>query len=379
LHYFDYNATTPIAPEVLDAMIPFLRDHWGNPSSVYSFGHGTGDAIKQARQSIAALIGAKPDEIVFTSCGTESSNTALRTGVRAAPDRRHVIMSSVEHPANLSYGEVLEAEGHRVTYLPVGADGLFDMGELEAAIEPDTAMVSMMWANNETGVIFPISEIGALCRKRGVLFHTDAVQAAGKVPIDVDIGNVDYLSLTGHKIYAPKGVGVLYVRKGAPFTPVIIGGGQEKDRRGGTLNVASIVAMGEAARLVSDGLEAESSRLRGLRDRLEGEIMKGFGTVRNGSVVSRLPNTANLAFDGLESEALLLLLDEKGICASSGSACSTGSLDPSHVLSAMGVTRSNALGSVRLSLGRMTRTEDVDYLLETLPGMIQRLRGVSPR
>jgi len=378
LHYFDYNATTPIAPEVLDAMIPFLRDHWGNPSSVYAFGHGTADAIKQARQSVAALIGATPDEIVFTSCGTESSNTALRTGVRADPNRRHVIMSSVEHPANLNYGEVLESEGYRVTYLSVGADGLFDMGDLETAIDSDTAMVSMMWANNETGVIFPISEIGVLCRKRGVLFHTDAVQAAGKVSIDVDTAKVDYLSLTGHKIYAPKGVGVLYVRKGSPFSPVIIGGGQEKDRRGGTLNVASIVAMGEAARMVKDGLEAESSRLRVMRDRLEGEIREVFGAVRNGSVESRLPNTANLAFDGLESEALLLLLDKQGICASSGSACSTGSLEPSHVLSAMGLTRSSALGSVRLSLGRMTRTEDVDYLLETLPGLIQRLRGVSP-
>jgi cysteine desulfurase len=378
LHYFDYNATTPVAPEVLDAMIPFLKDYWGNPSSVYSFGHGTADAIKQARQSIAALIGANPDEIVFTSCGTESSNTALRTGVRADPKRSHVIMSSVEHPANLNYGEVLESEGYRVTYLSVGSDGLFDMGDLEAAIESDTAMVSMMWANNETGVIFPISEIGALCRKRGLMFHTDAVQAAGKVPIDVETASVDYLSLTGHKIYAPKGVGVLYVRKGSPFFPVIIGGGQEKDRRGGTLNVASIVAMGEAARLVNDGLEAESSRLRVLRDRLEGEITEAFGAVRNGCAVSRLPNTANLAFDGLESEALLLLLDKQGICASSGSACSTGSLEPSHVLSAMGVTRSSALGSVRLSLGRMTRAEDVDHLLETLPGLIQRLRGVTP-
>ena len=359
-------------------MLPFLRETWGNPSSVYAFGYNTAEAIKQARHSVASLIGANSDEIVFTSCGTESSNTALLSGARAHPERRHIIMSSVEHPANLSYGEMLESLGYRISYLPVRSDGLCDVGELESAIEPDTAMISMMWANNETGVIIPLHEIGALCRERGVLFHTDAVQAAGKVPIDVDEACVDYLSLTGHKIYAPKGIGVLYVRRGSPHTPIIIGGGQEKDRRGGTLNVASIVAMGEAARLVGDGLENESSRLQALRDRVEGEIMKAFGAIPNGSLDSRLPNTSNLAFDGLESEALLLLLDKKGICASSGSACSTGSIEPSHVLSAMGLSRSAAFGSVRLSLGRMTRAEDVDYLLESLPDLIQRLRGISP-
>ena len=360
-------------------MLPYLSDHWGNPSSVYAFGGDTSKAIVQAREATASLIGAETDEIVFTSCGTESSNTALMSGLSADPDRRHVIMSAVEHPANLSYGEMLESTGYRVTYLPVDREGLINLDSLEAAIEADTAMISMMWANNETGVVFPVAEIGALCKRRGVLFHSDAVQAAGKVPIDVHETGLDYASLTGHKIYAPKGVGALYVRRGAPFRPLIIGGGQEKGRRGGTLNVASIVAFGEAARYVSDGLTREAARLRELRDRLEKECIETLGAQLNGHSEARLPNTTNLAFDGLESEALLLLLEKQGICASSGSACSTGSLEPSHVHTAMGLSRSEALGSVRLSLGRMTESSDVDHFLAVLPPILERLKGVSPR
>lgn len=378
MRYFDYNATTPVAQPVLDAMLPFFEDRWGNPSSVYSFGHDLGEAIERARSQVASLIGAQPREIVFTGCGTESSNTALASGACHDPSKRHVIMSSVEHPANLRMGERLESEGASVSYLGVDKEGLIDLSELEANLKPDTAMVSMMWANNETGVLFPIEEVGALCRSRGILLHTDAVQAAGKVPVDVNTAKVDYLSLTGHKIYAPKGVGALYVREGVPVQSLIVGGGQEQGRRAGTQNVAFIVAMGAAAECVGIQRAEEARRLGGLRDRLENALMAATGCQRNGSTKHRLPNTANLAFEGVESEALLLLLDQAGFCASSGSACSTGSLEPSHVLTAMGIPRMMALGSVRLSLGMPTTDEDVDELIATLPRLIDRLRGHRP-
>ena len=378
LRYFDYNATTPVAPEVLAAMLPYLKESWGNPSSVYAFGHDTSKGVAEARESVARLVGATPSEIVFTGCGTESINTALWSGLRADPNRRHVVMSAVEHPANLNLRPHLEAAGFRVTVVPVLSNGLLDLEAVEASIEEDTAPMSMMWANNETGVVFPIGELSALCQRRGILFHTDAVQAAGKVALDVGSVAVDYLSLAGHKIYAPKGVGALYVRNGAPFSPLIAGGGQEGGRRAGTQNVASIVAMGEAARLAAELLESEAVRVAALRDRLETTCVEKFGAQRNGDKVARVPNTANLAFDGLESEALLLLLEREGICASSGSACSTGSIEPSHVLTAMGLTRSRALGSVRISLGRGTKSEDIDHLLGALPRAIDRLKGVIP-
>ena len=378
MRYFDYNATTPVAQSVLEAMLPFFEERWGNPSSVYSFGHDLGEAIEQARRQVASLIGAESKEIVFTGCGTESSNTALRSGVSHDPKKRHVVMSTVEHPANLEMGERLEAEGVSVSYLPVNEDGLIELSELKAMLRPDTAMVSMMWANNETGVTFPIADIGALCRSRGILFHSDAVQAAGKVPLDVGAAKVDYLSLTGHKLYAPKGVGALFVRDGAPVRSLIVGGGQEKGRRAGTQNVAFIVAMGAAAEFVRSNLETEARRLGALRDRLEAALMASTGCRRNGSAEHRLPNTTNLAFEGVESEALLLLLDQAGFCASSGSACSTGSLEPSHVLTAMGVPRLSALGSVRLSLGMKTTQEDVEALITTLPRLVARLRGHQP-
>ncbi|MCS1407629.1 MAG: Cysteine desulfurase NifS [Verrucomicrobia subdivision 3 bacterium] len=379
VYYFDYNATTPVAPEVFDAMVPYLRDRWGNPSSMYAFGHALKGVIESARESVAALIQADAGEVVFTSCGTESSNTALCCGLNAHPERRHLIMSGVEHSANLKTGAYLESLGFRVSYLPVQPDGLIELDQLEATIMTDTAMVSLMWANNETGVVFPIVEIGALCRERGVLFHTDAVQAAGKIPIDVRTASVDYLSLSGHKIYAPKGVGVLFVRDKAPYQSLILGGGQEKGRRAGTQNVASIVAMGEAARLAARNLDAEINRLRILRDRLEGGLLKLPFVCRNGDADARLPNTTNLGFSGIESEALLLLLEKEGVCASSGSACSTGLLEPSHVLTAMGVPRSLAMGSVRFSLGRMSTDAEVDHLVSVVPRLAERLRGVSPK
>lgn len=379
MRYFDYNATTPLAPEVFDAMSPYLREHWGNPSSVYAFGHKAKEAIECARESVASLIGAETGEVVFTSGGTESSNTAFHCGLNADAGRRHLIVSAVEHSAGIQAAADYKAQGFPVTHLPVRPDGLMDLAELDAMIQPDTAMLSLMWANNETGVIFPIAEAGALCRRRGVLFHTDAVQAAGKVAVNVKAAQVDYLSLSGHKIYAPKGVGALYVREGSPYRALILGGGQEKRRRAGTQNVPSIVAMGAAARLALQSLEEESTRVDGLRDQLEKSLLQMPFIRRNGATAPRLPNTSNLAFEGVEAEALLLLLDKEGICASSGSACSTGSLEPSHVLTAMGLPRSLAMGSVRFSLGRMTTMADVNCLTSVLPKLLKRLRAAIPQ
>ena len=379
MHYFDYNATTPLAPEVFDAMAPYLRESWGNPSSVYAFGHKAKEVIECARESVAALIGAEIGEVVFTSGGTESNNTAFHCGMSADAGRRHLIVSAVEHSTGIQAAADYKARGFQVSHLPVRSDGLMDLAELDAMIRPDTAMLSLMWANNETGIIFPIAEAGALCRRRGVLFHTDAVQAAGKVAINVKAAQVDYLSLSGHKIYAPKGVGALYAREGAPYRALILGGGQEKRRRAGTQNVASIVAMGTAARLALQSLEEESTRVGRLRDQLEESLLQMPFIRRNGAPSPRLPNTSNLTFEGVEAEALLLLLDKEGICASSGSACSTGSLEPSHVLTAMGLPRSLAMGSVRFSLGRTTTMADVNRLTSVLPKLLKRLRAAIPQ
>ena len=378
MHYFDYNATTPLAPEVFDAMAPYLQERWGNPSSVYAFGHKAKEAIECARESVAALIGAEIGEVVFTSGGTESNNTAFHCGMNADAGRRHLIVSAVEHSAGIQAAADYKAQGFQVSHLPVRSDGLMDLAELDAMIRPDTAMLSLIWANNETGILFPIAEAGALCRRRGVLFHTDAVQAAGKVPINVKAAQVDYLSLSGHKIYAPKGVGALYAREGAPYRALILGGGQEKRRRAGTQNVASIVAMGMAARIALQSLEEESTRVGRLRDQLEKNLLQMPFIRRNGAPSPRLPNTSNLTFEGVEAEALLLLLDKEGICASSGSACSTGSLEPSHVLTAMGLPRSLAMGSVRFSLGRTTTMTDVNRLTSVLPKLLKRLRAAIP-
>jgi cysteine desulfurase len=377
--YFDNNATTRVAPEVIEAMLPFLRDLWGNASSAYRFGQQVKKPLDDARAQLAALINADPKEIVFTSCGTESNNTAIHSALALNPGKRHVVTTAVEHSANIKYGEFLQRRAYDVTYLPVESDGSIDLCLLDQAIRTDTAIVSIMWANNETGVIFPIDEIAAICRSKGVLFHTDAVQTPGKLKLDVKSTGVDFLSLSAHKLHAPKGIGLLYVKKKAKFQPYIIGGQQERGRRGGTENVPYIIGFGRAAELAMATLEEENSRVRALRDRLEQTILSTIpNTIRNGSKEPRLPNTSNIAFDFVEAEAVLLMLDQFGICASSGSAGTTGSVDPSHVLTAMRVSPTRARGSVRFSLGIYNTSEEVDYLLQHLPGIIAKLRAISP-
>src|SRR5581483_432596 len=348
IYYFDNNATTRVAPEVVAAMVPFLSEHWGNPSSSYQFGKATARHIELAREKVAALVNADPREIIFTSCGTESNNSAIHSALMAHPDKRHVVTTAVEHSANIKFCEYLKKRGYDVTFLPVESDGSLDIHLLEKSIRPDTAIVSVMLANNETGVIFPLEEIAAICRSKGVLIHTDAVQTPGKLKLNVADLGVDMLSLSAHKLHAPKGIGLLYVKKRTKYVPYVTGGGQERGRRGGTENVASMVAFGRAAELAMATLDDENTRVRALRDRLEKTILKTIpNTFRNGSRDSRLPNTSNLAFDHVEAEAILMLLDQAGICASSGSACTTGSLDPSHVLVAMGLTPARARASIR--------------------------------
>ena len=377
--YFDNNATTRVAPEVADAMIPMLREFWGNPSSAYAFGSQVHGHVERARAQVAALINCDPKEIVFTSCGTESNNAAIHSALVTQPGKKHVITTGVEHSANMNYGAFLQKTGYDVTFLPVESDGSLDLHLLEKSIRPDTAIVSIMWANNETGVLFPIEEIAAICRSKGVLCHTDAVQVPGKIKIDVKTLGVDFLSLSAHKLHAPKGIGLLYVKRRTKFQPYVIGGHQERGRRGGTENVAHIVGFGRAAEMAMAQLDEENTRVRALRDRLEDTILRTIpNTVRNGGKEPRLPNTTNLAFDFVEAEAVLLLLDNLGICCSSGSACTTGSLDPSHVLMAMGLNPMRARGSVRFSLGLYNTAEEVDYVLKHLPGIIKRLRDISP-
>ncbi len=379
VYYFDNNATTRVAPEVVDAMIPFLREMWGNPSSAYAFGAQVHGHVEAARELVAALINADPKEIIFTSCGTESNNSAIHSALLTNPAKRHVITTAVEHSANINFGEYLEKRGYEVTYLPVDSDGHLDLGLLDKSIRPDTAIVSIMWANNETGVIFPIEEIAAICRSKGVLCHTDAVQTPGKLKIDVRALGVDFLSLSAHKLNAPKGIGLLYVKRRTKYQPYVIGGHQERGKRGGTENVANIVGFGRAAQIALATLDDENIRVRALRDKLENFILANIpNTIRNGAKEPRLPNTTNICFEFVEAEAILLLLDKAGICASSGSACTTGSLDPSHVLSAMGISPMRARGSVRFSLGIYNTDEDVDHVIKTLPPIIARLRAISP-
>lgn len=378
-YYFDNNATTQVAPEVVEAMVPFLNEMWGNPSSAYSFGHQVAKHVDAARERVAALVNADPREVVFTSCGTESNNSAIHSALMLNPSKRHVLTTAVEHSANINFGEYLQRRGYEVTFLPVGGEGSLDLGLVERSIRPETAIVSVMWANNETGVLFPIDEVAAICRAKGVLCHTDAVQTPGKLRIDTKALGVDFLSLSGHKLHAPKGIGMLYVRRRTKFQPYVIGGHQERGRRGGTENVASIVGFGRASELAMGHLEEENTRVRALRDRLENTLLAEVpNTARNGAREPRLPNTSNIAFDCVEAEAILMLLDQAGICASSGSACTTGSLEPSHVLSAMGISPMRARGSVRFSLGIYSTEEDVRYLLEHLPPIIARLRAISP-
>jgi len=377
--YLDNNATTKVAPEVLEEMLPVLRDHYGNPSSMHSFGGSVGALVKKARARTADALGCRPEEIIFTSCGSEGDNTAILSALRANPEKRHMVTTRVEHPAVLSLAKHLETRGVAVTYLGVDASGRLDLDELRASLRKDTAVVSVMYANNETGVVFPIPEIAALVRERGIAFHTDAVQAVGKIPISLKDMPVDYLVLSGHKLHAPKGVGALYVRRGTPFRPFLIGGHQERGRRAGTENTPGIVALGRAMELAVAGIEDENTRVKALRDRLETGLMAAIpDSILNGDPASRLPNTTSIAFKYVEGEAILLLLDTFGICASSGSACTSGSLEPSHVLRAMGVPFTFAHGSIRFSLSRYTTDAEVDTVLKEMPGVIARLRQMSP-
>ena len=351
IYYLDNNATTRVAPEVVEAMLPFLTEQWGNPSSAYSFGKTVGKAVAEAREKVASLINANPREIIFTSCGTESNNAAINSALTSQPGKRHLITTAIEHSANIKFGESLEKRGCEVTWIPVDRAGQLDVHEIHEAIREDTAVVSVMTANNETGVIYPVEEIAAICRSKGVLFHTDAVQTPGKLKLDVKSMEADYLSLSAHKLHAPKGIGILYVRKGVSFQPYVMGGEQEQGRRGGTENVASMVAFGKAAEIAMASLDKDLSRIRALRDRMEDGIFNTIeGVSRNGAKEPRLANTSNLSFANCEAGAILLLLDREGICASNGSACTTGSLAPSHVLTAMGLTPELAMGAVRLSL-----------------------------
>jgi cysteine desulfurase len=379
VYYFDNNATTRVAPEVVDAMLPFLREYWGNPSSAYQFGHQLAKHLEEARSKVAALINADPREIVFTSCGTESNNSAIHSALITHPEKRHVLTTGVEHSANIKFCDYLKKQSYAVTLLPVESDGSLDLHLLEQSIRPDTAIVSVMWANNETGVLFPIEEIAAICRSKGTLFHTDAVQAAGKIKIDVKDLGLDFLSLSAHKLHAPKGIGLLYVKRRTKYHPYVIGGSQERGRRGGTENVANIIAFGRAAELAMSNLLDENTRIRALRDNLENGIFAKISkTSRNGAKEPRLSNTSNIAFESVEAEGMLMLMDQVGICASSGSACTTGSLDPSHVLMAMGCGVGRARGSIRFSLGRYNTDSEVDYLLKHLPEIIGKLRGNAP-
>lgn len=377
-YYFDNNATTRVAPEVVEAMLPFFTEHWGNPSSSYHFGHQLTKPIEAAREKVAALINADPREIIFTSCGTESNNSAIHSALAAHPAKRHVITTAVEHSANIKFTAHLKKMGFDVTLLPVESDGSLDIHLLEKSIKPDTAIVSVMWANNETGVVFPIEEIAAICRSKGVPFHTDGVQVPGKLKMDVKDLGVDFLSLSAHKLHAPKGIGALYVKHHTHYQPYVIGGGQERGRRGGTESVADIVGFGRAAEMTLASLKDEQTRVRHLRDKMEHAILKTIpDTVRNGDRDARLPNTSNISFGGLEAGDLLKALDHAGICASSGSACTTGSLEPSHVLTAMGLSAARARGSIRLSLGIYNTGADVDYLLQHLPAIIGELRATA--
>jgi len=377
--YMDNNATTRVDPEVLQEMMPYLTDYYGNPSSMHTFGGQVGRAIRKARQQVAALLGCDPDEVIFTSCGTESDNAAILGTLSIVPHKRTVITTRVEHPAVLSPCRNLEQHGYRIIELGVDKHGCLDLAELESAINDDTAIVSIMYANNETGVIFPIEKIASICKAKGVPFHTDAVQAVGKIPLNLKASHIDMLSLSGHKLHAPKGIGVLYVRRGTRLSPYLLGGHQENNRRGGTENVPGIVALGKACELALRYLDEENTRVKALRDKLEARILATCpDCMVNGDSENRLPNTLNISFEYIEGESILMMLDRFGICASSGSACTSGSLEPSHVLRAMGVPFTAAHGSIRFSLSRYNTEQEVDFVAEKLPPIIYQLRELSP-
>ena len=360
-------------------MRPFFEELWGNPSSMHTFGGQVGGAVRQAREQVANLLGCHPSEVVFTSCGTESDSTAVRAAIASAPDKRHIITTRVEHPAIKNLYEHLSEHGYRVSFVPVDHQGRLDLDYLYAHLSEDTAVVSVMWANNETGVLFPVEEIARTVTERGIVFHTDAVQAVGKVPIDLSQNTISMLSLSGHKLHGPKGIGALYVRKGTRFSPFLIGGHQEHGRRGGTENVASIVGLGKASEFSANHLAEENGRVKGLRDKLETELLSRISnTMVNGDREHRLPNTTSIAFEYVEGESILLLMDGHGICASSGSACTSGSLEPSHVLRAMGVPFTAAHGSIRFSLSVYNTEEEIDFVIDKMPPIIERLREMSP-
>lgn len=377
--YLDNNATTKVAPEVLEAMLPYFTELYGNPSSMHSFGGQVAQKIRIAREQAAALIGASPEEIIFTSCGTESDNAAIRSALATQPEKKHIITSRVEHPAVRILCAQLAAQGYRITELPVDKEGRLDLQNLEKSMTPDTAIVSLMWGNNETGVLFPVEEASAMAHEREVLFHTDAVQSTGKIPINLKNNTIDMLSVSGHKLHAPKGIGILYVRRGTKFSPFMIGGHQERERRGGTENTSGIVGLGKACELAARNMEKENTYVRKLRDKLERGILGRIPQSRiNGDTGNRLPNTTNISFEFVEGESILLLMNELGICASSGSACTSGSLQPSHVLRAMGVPFTMAHGSIRFSLSIYNTEAEIDFVAAQMPAIIERLRGMSP-
>jgi cysteine desulfurase len=377
--YLDNNATTRVAPEVIETMMPFFESMWGNPSSMHSFGGQVKHCVDEAREKVAALIGAHPEEIFFTSCGSESDNMAIRGTVEAAKEKRHLITTCVEHPAVLGICRYLGNGGYEVTELQVDSKGRLDLDALRDSLSKDTAVVSIMWANNETGTIFPMQEIAEIVKTRNGILHTDAVQIVGKLPVDVARTPVDMLSLSGHKLHAPKGIGAIFIRKGTKVNPLIIGGHQENGKRAGTENVPYIVGLGKACELAMDYLEDEQTRVADLRNQLESGLLERCPDTRiNGDREHRLPNTANISFEFIEGEAILLLLNEIGIAASSGSACTSGSLEPSHVIRAMGVPFTAAHGSIRFSLSHYNTQKDIDFTLEHMPEIVDRLRLLSP-
>ena len=377
--YLDNNATTRVLPEVTEAMLPFLTEQYGNPSSIHRFGSAVGERLARAREQVANLLGAAdPVEVIFTSCGTEGDNAAIRGMLEARPNKRHIVTTQVEHPAVLGLCQHLEKRGYRVTWLKVDENGALDLEELRSALTDDTALVSVMWANNETGVIFPVEQIGAIVKAKGIPFHVDAVQGASKLHLNVKDLPVDLMTISGHKFYAPKGVGALYVKRGLAFPPFMIGGHQERNRRGGTENVAGIIGMGAAAEIAASRIDSDAARITKLRDQLEALLLSSCpGSRVNGGAQKRLPNTCNMSFRYLEGESMLVLLDQQGICASTGSACTAGSSEPSHVLRAMKVPPDWLQGAVRFSLGRFNTEEEIDYVNEKMPPIVQRLEGLS--
>jgi cysteine desulfurase len=377
--YFDNNATTKVADEVVDAMLPFLKDLYGNPSSMHTFGGQVEKHIRKSRESLAALLGCDSSELIFTSGGTESDNAAIKGVLAAYPEKKKIITTRVEHPAVLATCRELQATGFSLVELGVDKYGQINLDELAAEVDEHTAIVSIMYANNETGVIFPIDKIAEIVKSKGAVFHTDAVQAVGKIPLNLDKSNIDLLSLSGHKLHSPKGIGALYIKKGTRILPFIVGGHQEKNRRAGTENVPAIVGLGKASEIAAMEIANENTKVKKLRDKLENAILKTCkDAMLNGDKINRLPNTTNISFEFIEGEAILLLLNQFGICASSGSACTSGSLEPSHVMRAMGVPFTAAHGSIRFSLSRYNTEAEVDFVAEKMPPIVSRLRELSP-